>query len=279
MIRGFIREQGSNYKVWNEVIFENNLVYNCGYYGTGAGGYQWLAGSGNNPASNLYKHLVIRNNTFYDTPWPWLLNDTKQAAWTSGPWDITVENNTFVNWGARGGGIFNMRNIPDGSKYTVKNNLFMLLKQDGDVRTLNMKGADIRNSMTLADGILGQVTLDFRDNYSTSDNLTNGQIFQSAPWTASKNNFQTLIDQFMGTLVEGANLDVIADPMSATEMFEKPTPPNKAITNQDQFMHHTNALDKAEEGSVSLYFTEAGKNSEIYKKNVGDPRWRTKAAQ
>ncbi len=275
-IRGFIREQGQARKVWNEVILENNIFYNCGYYGVGAGGYQWIAGSGNNAASNLYKNMVIRNNTFYDTPWPWMFNETKQAAWTAGPWNITVENNTFVNWGARGGGIFNMRYIPDGSRYTVKNNLFMLLKQDGDARILDMKGADIRNTMTMPDGTAAHCTLDFGNNYSTNDNLTDGQIFKSAPWTSSRNNFQTLVDNGTATLVEGGSLAVGADTMKAEEIFEKPTPPNKAVTRQDQAMHHTNALDKSEEGCVNLYFTENGKNSEIYKNNVGDPRWRNK---
>ena len=46
-----------------------------------------------------------------------------------------LKNNTLVNWNTRAAGnIFNMRNIPDGSTYTVKNNLIVLTKQDGDVR-------------------------------------------------------------------------------------------------------------------------------------------------
>ena len=42
-----------------------------------------------------------------------------------------------------------MRNIPDGSTYTVKNNLIVLTKQDGDVRKMTMAGADIRKTMTM----------------------------------------------------------------------------------------------------------------------------------
>ena len=53
LVRGFIREQGANYKVWNHVLVKNNQFFDCGYYNQGAGGYCWIAGSGNNPASNL----------------------------------------------------------------------------------------------------------------------------------------------------------------------------------------------------------------------------------
>lgn len=61
-----------------------------------------------------------------------------------------------------------MRNIPDGSTYTVKNNLIVLTKQDGDVRKMTMAGADIRKTMTMADGTAGHVTLNFDNNYSTN---------------------------------------------------------------------------------------------------------------
>ena len=53
LVRGFIREQGPNYKVWNHVLIKNNLFYDCGYYTNGAGGYAWVAGAGTNNATNL----------------------------------------------------------------------------------------------------------------------------------------------------------------------------------------------------------------------------------
>ena len=77
------------------------------------------------------------------------------ANWKGGAWNITFENNTLVNWNTRAAGnIFNMRNIPDGSTYTVRNNLIILTKQrSGDARKqLIMAGADIRKTMTLPDG-------------------------------------------------------------------------------------------------------------------------------
>lgn len=177
LVRGFIREQGPNYKIWDHVLIEDNQFFDCGYYSNGAGGYPWIAGSGNNANSNLYKDFVVRGNTFYDCPFPSFFSETKQSAWKGGAWNITFENNTLVNWNTRAAGnIFNMRNIPDGSTYTVKNNLIVLTKQDGDVRKMTMAGADIRKTMTMADGTAGHVTLNFDNNYSTNTFLSNGQI-------------------------------------------------------------------------------------------------------
>ena len=69
LVRGFVREQGPNYKVWNHVLIKNNLFYDCGYYNQGAGGYCWIAGI-NQPGSNLYKDFKVIENTFYDSPFP-----------------------------------------------------------------------------------------------------------------------------------------------------------------------------------------------------------------
>lgn len=51
-------------------MIEDNQFFDCGYYSNGAGGYPWIAGSGNNANSNLYKDFVVRGNTFYDCPFP-----------------------------------------------------------------------------------------------------------------------------------------------------------------------------------------------------------------
>jgi hypothetical protein len=42
--------------------------------------------------------MVLRNNTFYDSPFPSLFNDAnKNLGWpASVSYDITLENNTFV---------------------------------------------------------------------------------------------------------------------------------------------------------------------------------------
>ena len=200
LVRGFIREQGPNYKIWDHVLIEDNQFFDCGYYSNGAGGYPWIAGSGNNANSNLYKDFVVRGNTFYDCPFPSFFNETKQANWKGGAWNITFEN---IRWST---GIpvlpviFSTCVISDGSTYTVRNNLIILTKQDGDARNMIMAGADIRKTMTLPDGSAGHVTLNFENNYSTNTFLSNGQIFSNNPWTATKNNFSSLVNDGSATL-------------------------------------------------------------------------------
>ena len=272
LVRGFIREQGANYKVWNHVLIKNNQFFDCGYYNQGAGGYCWIHGSGTNVNSNLYKDMKVIENTFYDCPFPAFFSEQSEIAWTSGPWYITFSNNTLINFNTRAdGSIFKMRGLPNGSVYNVKNNLFVLCKQAADQRVLAMWGADIRNTQTLADGSAGKVTLNFENNWSTNNDLTNGSIFSNNPWTATSNNFGKLIKDGNATL--NGTLEVEVANISATDLMVSPCPPHVAQTANDQNMHRADALDgTASQYNVNLYFKNT--SNEIYENNVGDPRWR-----
>ena len=251
LVRGFIREQGANYKVWNHVLVKNNQFFDCGYYNQGAGGYCWIAGSGNNPASNLYKDMKIIENTFYDSPFPaFFSEESGQSGWTAGPWNITFSNNTLVNFNTRANGaIFKMRNLPNGSVYNVENNLFVLTKQEGDQRVLGFWGCDIRDTQVNSEGVMGVVTLNFHNNWSTNDNLTNGSIFSGNPWNSTS--------------------------VSSTELFISPCPPHKAATANDQHMHRADALDgTASQYNVNLFYKST--DNDIVRNNVGAARWRNK---
>lgn len=276
MVRGFIREQGANYKIWDHVLIEDNQFFDCGYYNNGAGGYPWIAGSGSNANSNLYKDFVVRGNTFFDCPFPTFFNETARSDWRSGSWNITFENNTLVNWNTRAAGnIFNMRNIPDGSTYNVRKNLIILTKQDGDARNMVMAGADIRNTMTLPDGTAAHVTLNFGNNYSTNTFLTNGQIFSANAWTATNNNFGRLVSTGAATL--NGTLEVFVDDISPLELMKSPNPPHRASSQADQYMHRADALDgTGDEHGVNLYYNNSAKvtSSKIYQLGVGAPKWR-----
>ncbi len=274
LVRGFIREQGPNYKVWNHVLIKNNQFFDCGYYTQGAGGYSWIHGSGQNVASNLYKDMKVIENTFYDSPFPAFFSEQSEVEWTSGAWNITFANNTLINFNTRAdGSIFKMRRLPDGSVYNVKNNLFVLCKQAGDQRILAMWGADIRNTQYLADGSAGKVTLNFDNNWSTNNDLTNGSIFSAKPWTSTSNNFGKLIKNGLATL--NGTLDVNVADISAVDLMESPCPPHVAATAVDQNMHRAEALDgTASEYNVNLYFKNT--DNAIYKNNVGAARWRNK---
>ena len=275
LVRGFIREQGANYKVWNHVLVKNNQFFDCGYYNQGAGGYCWIAGSGNNPASNLYKDMKIIENTFYDSPFPaFFSEESGQSGWTAGPWNITFSNNTLVNFNTRANGaIFKMRNLPNGSVYNVENNLFVLTKQEGDQRVLGFWGCDIRDTQANSEGVMGVVTLNFHNNWSTNDNLTNGSIFSASPWNSTSNAFGKLVKNNLAIL--NGTLDVEVADVSSTELFISPCPPHKAMSANDQNMHRADALDgTASEYNVNLYYKSL--DNDIVRNNAGAARWRNK---
>ena len=274
LVRGFIREQGANYKVWNHVLIKNNQFFDCGYYNQGAGGYPWIAGSGNNPASNLYKDMKVIENTFYDSPFPSFFCETAQSAWTGGSWNITFSNNTLVNFNTRASGvIFNMRYLPDGSIYNVENNLFVLTKQPGDQRVLGFWGCDIRETQTVGDGVQGIVTLNFNNNWSTNDNLTSGSIFSGSPWNSTSNAFGKLVKNSLAIL--NGTLEVSVADVSSTELFNSPCPPHKATTANDKNMHRADALDgTASQYSVNLFYKNF--DNDIVKNKVGAARWYNK---
>ena len=275
LVRGFIREQGPNYKVWNHVLIKNNLFLDCGYYNQGAGGYCWIAGI-NQPGSNLYKDFQVLENTFYDSPFPAFFSEENTAnARDNGPWNITFSNNTLINFNTRASGaIIKMRLLPDGSVFNVKNNLFVLCKQPGDQRQLQMWGADIRDTQSLADGTAGVVTLNFDNNWSTNNDLTNGSIFSANPWTSTSNNFGKLVKEQTGIL--NGTLDVQVADISATDLMVQPCPPCIASTASDPNMHRADALDGTATTAynVNLYFKNT--DNDIYKNNVGAARWRNK---
>ena len=275
MIRGFIREQGANYKVWNHVLIKNNQFFDCGYYNQGAGGYCWIAGI-NKPGSNLYKDMKVIENTFYDSPFPaFFSEENTDNTRDNGTWNITFSNNTLINFNTRANGaIMKMRQIPDGSVFNVENNLFVLCKKPGDQRVLAMWGADIRDVQLKADESAGHITLNFNNNWSTNNDLTNGQIFSGNAWTATSNNFGKLVKEESATL--NGTLEVQVASVSATELMEQPCPPHVAATANDQNMHRADALDGTANTiyNVNLYFKNT--DNEIYKNNVGAARWRNK---
>ena len=272
MVRGFIREQGVNYKVWNHVLIKDNLIYDCGYYNQGAGGYCMIAGSGANVASNLYKDFKCIGNTFYDSPFPAFISEEKEIEWTAGPWNITFENNTLINFNTRASGaIFKMRGLPNGTVMNVKNNLFVLCKKAGDQRVLQMWGADIRNTQTMADGSAGKVKLNFSNNWSTNNDLTNGSIFSASPWTATSNNFGKLVKDGNATL--NGTLEVQVANISATDLMEQPCPPYVAATANDRNMHRADALDGSASNEFNVNLKFKNKDNDIVRNNVGDTRW------
>ena len=99
LVRGFIREQGPNYKIWDHVLIEDNQFFDCGYYSNGAGGYPWIAGSGNNAILIYIRTLWFVETPFYDCPFPSFFSETKQSAWKGEGMGYNVGKLYFlVNW-------------------------------------------------------------------------------------------------------------------------------------------------------------------------------------
>jgi hypothetical protein len=115
------------------------------------------------------------------------------------------------------------------------------------------------------------VTLNFNNNWSTNNDLTNGSIFSASPWTATSNNFGKLVKE--GTAVLKGTLEVNVADISATELMISPCPPFVAQSANDQNMHRAEALDgTAKEYNVNLFFKNF--DNDIVRNNAGAARWR-----
>jgi len=291
LIRGFIRVQGSRIKTFENVTIEDNEFFNCGFYDNNGRGYAWIAGDGSSAKSNIYKDMVIRNNTFFDSPRTCFFTDNgKDLNWNADiQYKITLENNTFVNFSTRSSGrqIFDLRYVPTGSQFICKKNLFILTKQSGDTRPLYQGGADIRQ----VNGNPIALNIDFADNYSTNTNLTGqgsaAQIFSANAFNASKNSFgNSSFEEFWKN--GESSLAVIVDDISPEELMHQPNPPYKTTnengTGQDvdsdadgvTTMHNATSIDGEGSNSANLYYrnTDKVKNSAIYRLGIGASKWR-----
>jgi hypothetical protein len=264
MIRGFIRVQGTKIKKFEHVLVQDCNFMNCGYYDNGGGGYPWVAGDGKQSKSNIFKDMVFRGNTFYDSPRASLFNDgNKSLDWgTDVAYNITLENNTFVNFSTRSTGrqLFDLRYLPGGSKITVKNNLFILTKDANDTRNIFQGGMDVRT----INGS-GIVVFDISNNWSTNDNITSGQVFTSGAFNAKKNS----AGKWPEMIISGVGAAVVTpDNISATDLMNDPNPHNYEQGEAIKRHHH--------DSYTGLYYknTETVKNSNIYKLGIGASTWK-----
>ena len=295
MIRGFIRVQGSRIKTFENVTIDDCDFYNCGFYDNNGRGYAWIAGDGNSAKSNIYKDMIVRNCTFYDSPRTAFFTDNdKNLAWGDNvQYKITLENNTFVNFSTRTSGrnIFQMRYIPYNSTFICRNNLFILTKQEGDTRPLFQQGSDVRQ----INGSGVTINVDFGNNYSTNTNLTGtgdaANIMSAAAFNATSNSFGKLNNSQQLNFLNGCTIDdfkVFVDDISPEELMHQPNPPYKTTDEKGQgasvdpdqtginTMHNTTSLTGEGSNSSNLYYrnTDKVKNSNIYKLGIGAPKWR-----
>lgn len=248
LVRGFFRVQGTQAYVIDEFTVRNCEFWNCGYWDNNGAGYCWMAGAGTAAQTkiNIFKKVLWEENTIYDSPRSGLFNDNgKSVSYDeSVQWNITLRNNTIVNFSTRSTGkpIFNMRYVPGGSTFTCENNLFMMLKQPGDAnRKMIFAGADVR-TIQKGDGS-NKITINFRNNWSTNDNLTSGQVFSTGAFNATSNSFGKLVKNGCPCTYGTSELAVHVLDMSATDLMTNPLPPTTWSTTPTGKDHYVESLD------------------------------------
>ncbi len=283
MVRGFIRFQGPNREIIQKLTVEDCVFYDCGQYDVNGRGYSWFAGPGTNRNSNFFMDLTVRNCSFLDCSRHALVTENGNLNWPSGTsWNITIENNTFVNFAPRSsssshGLMFETRYAPSGSKFTVKNNLFVQVrKDDNDDRTLYMRGMRIDTKT---------VSYDIADNYACTvpawreesliDGLFTTYAFSDTSNVAGYQNGALNLGGYDETRIKfGDNIndnepDAVGYELTPEELFVNPAP---LASNGYKDMHRHNV--------DGFYYqnTDKVRNHPIYTKNIGDPRWKTGAA-
>lgn len=286
MVRGFIRTQGSKRKVFENIIIEGCTFVNCGFYDNNGRGYAWIADDSALAKQNVYTNFVFRNNTMYDSPRDnFLTNNNKSLAWPETvKYNVVIENNTFVNFSTRAKtrNLINMRYVPNGSSFTVRNNLFISTRAAGDDRTLTQGGFDIRGVNVLGEGTVPTIRFDIENNYCATvetDKQKDDGIFNAGAFSATKNSAGTYLNYLAPdggpAIVHGKENLVVkhvrsaaGDILDPTQIFVNPNPPHK---NGHPDMHERELNDMLE--GMKFQKTAEVTGAEFYQKRVGDPRW------
>lgn len=276
LIRGFIRVQGQRRKVFDHLIIDDCIFWNCMYYNNDGRGYAWFASDGN-PASgksNVYRDCQFTNSTIIDCPNSNMFTDNnKNLPWpTSVKFSIKLENNTILNYNTRNkknsSALFGFNYIPNGSTFTVRNNLFVQAKDPNDPRAMNLFGC-------VVDKIVGEgadaqeITVDFKDNYGVNwdpDRQGDDEIFTGSNFSGSSKAFGGYSKLTPGVINGVEELKVKASGLFPSELFVAPNPPH---FDGDPRMHNRESLD-------GMFYKSDAKvtNSDVYKKNIGDQRWK-----
>lgn len=293
-VRGFIRFQGPNRQIISNLTVEDCVFYDEGGYDTNGRGYSWFAGPGNNAKSNFYKNFKFVRNTIINSSRHALVTEAKNLGWPDGTtWNIEVSNNTFVNFATRSnnkahGLIFETNYAPAGSTIICKKNLFVFVGNPND------KGRDFfQKGMNMS---TKDMHYDFADNYSTvvpaydkykastdpSTTLMDG-MFMQTPFsnTSTGAGYQKGILNVGGyneTMIKfgdnrnGNEPDAVGYQLKAEELFVNPTPMGACNAKED---FEKDAFRHKDISGFYYQNTDRVKNHPIYKKQIGDPRWRT----
>ena len=203
----------------------------------------------------------------YDSPRDnFLTNNNKSLAWPETvKYNVVIENNTFVNFSTRATtrNLINMRYVPNGSSFTVRNNLFISTRAAGDDRKLTQGGFDIRGVNVLGEGTVPTIRFDIENNYCATvetDKQKDDGIFNAGAFSATKNSAGTYLNYLAPdggpAVVHGKENLVVkhvrsaaGDILDPTQIFVNPNPPHK---NGHPDMHERELNDMLEGMKLSL---------------------------
>lgn len=288
-IGGFFRVQGSyGYEIENFTV-ENCDFYNGGYYSTSGRRYNYFhTHPDKSVRQNIFKNFVFRECTVFDNSLGRFFshNNNPKEDWPADfQYNITVENNTFVNFGRSNGcHFFYMREYPGGSTFTVKNNLFVkACKPEDTARPIFFVGCDMR---TMRGGSGEKVTLNIGNNWSTNEaaeGCPDDQIWNPAnsAFSSTNNAFGKLTDEEVIWGEYGREgLVVKAADIKATQLMVQPNPPFVQTAGVPHHNDHrcdgidgtVTATNNIGVGMVDLHFKDF--SNAIYLNNVGASKWR-----
>ena len=283
---GFFRVQGSyGYEIANFTI-EGCDFYNGGYYSTSGRRYNYFhTHPDKSVRQNIYKHFVMRDCTIFDNSLGRLFSHNKNPNedWpTDCTYDITLENNTIVNFGCSNSCLlFYMNQVPGGSKFTVKNNLFVNTRKAEDTaRPQFFVGADIR---LIRGGSDVKLNLDFGNNWTTDEAGTGAddQIWNPTKnaFSSTNNSFGKFTDDEINWGSYGRDGLVVKTLVGkkATDIMVQPNPPfivTSGVANHND--HRCDGIDgtvtathNVGVGMVDLHL----KNAPEELSNVGAKKW------
>jgi hypothetical protein len=275
MVRGWFRTQGSNRQNIDNIIINNCVFHDCGNYSSDGRGYSFINGDAKNNRTNIFKNVVIKNNSFIGISYDKLLHEQSNYDWIPGlEWHITIENNTFLNAFSIASGryMLNMLYPPANSTFTIRKNLFVAVKKATDTRTFYLTGM---NFSTYRSG----VTFNVADNYTTSQKSASttttywsgSEMFTLNPFSSTSKGagYQGGIYNIPGGLSETI-LKTGATPIAPENLMVDPFP----IGSKTGTATWANDSHKYNVPGLKFKSTSEVQNHEIYTKGIGDPRWR-----
>ena len=273
MVRSWFRTQGSNRQVIENIIVENCIFHDDGMFDVNGRGYPFITGAAVSEKTNIFNNVVIRNNSFIGISYDQLLRENAPLAWApSVVWNITIENNTFLNAFAITSGryLIQLQYPPANSTFTIRKNLFIAVKSAGDTRDLFLGGMNFQN-------IPSSLHFDIEDNYATAPKSANGsityysssEIFTHQPFShnqkgAGVNGGIQNENGLDATKVKTGN-----KPIAPENLMVDPYPRGKKLSSGWETNAHIYNIE-----GLRYKNTPEVLSHPIYTEGIGDPRWR-----